>query len=244
MPLALALGAAAAAPGPARALNEETRIWPVSGMPLVVGPSPFPQVWVDASATFDFAPLELTLSDGRTWRRRPEEPRLDFTAGATIGPFTAAAVLGYEVVGAAAQVDLRRGDQGRLGITGTARLGFGGGFDLSLAPAYSALVASGRRGALAAFAAARVRWGQTRYFVQGWDADHASPYADVVTRDLAVAPMAGLAALWRWAELRLTGGWEVFAVNRVDREDRPASLSRSGGPFVVLALRGRMGGAQ
>jgi hypothetical protein len=228
-----------------RALEHESRIWPLSGMPLVVGPSPISQAWVDAAATSDFAPLEITLTDGRTWHRSPAIPRWDFTAGATLGRFSAAIVAGYETFGAAAQVDVMRGDGARLAITGTARAALYGGFDLSLVPAYSRIVATGRHGRLAAFVATRVRGGLTRYEVQGWDADHNGPYAIVTTRDVAVAPMAGVVALWRWAELRLTGGWEIFAVNRVfEWEERQTAVSRSGGGFLVLALRGRYGGPQ
>ncbi len=213
-------------------------------MPLVVGPSPFPQLWIDVAPSFDFAPLEITLSDGGRWRRDPAKPRWDFAAGGTIRRLSGAVVLGPRNVGAAAQLDLHRDDDGRLAVTATGRLCAGGGFDLSLVPAYSGFVASGRYGSLVAFAAARVRWGETLYAVEGRSADRSSPFANVLTRDLAAAPMAGLAALWTWAELRLTGGWEVFAVNRVDSEVRPAYLSRSGGPFVSVALRARLGGPQ
>ncbi len=238
------VAAAVATPRSARALERETRTGPASGVPLVVGTTRFAQLWIDLATTFDLAPTELTLSDGTRWQRDAATPRWDVSAGGTIGRFTGAVEACAYGLGTAAQLDLLRGERRRLAITATARAVYGGGWDVSLVPAWSARLASGPNGVLVAFAAARFRGGQTLYAVQGPDGQRSSPYAEVVTNDVALAPMAGAAALWRWAELRVTAGWEAFLVDRVDWEQRPSYLSRSGGPFFALALRARLGGPQ
>lgn len=246
LPLALAALAALAvgAPGAAPALVRETRTGPISGTPLVVTPSPFAQAWIDAAPSLDLAPLSMTLSDGARWTRSPGAPRWDFSAGAGAGRFAAALEVGLGTAALAAQVDALRREERRLGITGTARIVYGGGWDLSLVPAYGWHAASGRWGTLVPFVAARVRWGRTLYDVSGWNSDRASPFATAITRDLALAPMAGVAASWRFAEVRATAGWELLLVDRVAWEDRPTALRRSGGAFALLLLRARIGGSE
>ncbi len=231
----------AAAPGAPGALEREVRTGPVSGTPLVVAPLPTGQVWIDAGTTFDLAPVSMTLSDGGRWHGRAATSRLAFAAGLAVGSFAAAAEAGVGTGALAAQVDVLRDEKRRLGITAAGRLVYGGGWDVSATPSYGAHLASYRWGALVAFGAARLRFGRTLYDVQGWSADRASPYATAITRDLALAPMAGVALGWRYAELRATAGWEVLLLDRTEREDRPTALSRSGGPFALLQLRARFG---
>ena len=218
------------------------RTGPASGAPLDVEPAPpFVRLFASGQAIADVAPLALSLSDGGRWRRDPFPPRRDYAFGVGLGPVSGALLFGTGTVGLSAQVDAVRGAGWKLATAAAARLGFGGGFDLSLVPFVSAGRPLGRRVELVRFAALRARWGQTLYDVQGWSADRASPYATALTRDLALAPMAGVALAWRFAELRLTAGWELLLVNHVDWEERPVDLHREGGPFASLALRLRLG---
>lgn len=83
----------------------------MSGTPIVVGPVPaLAFFWADAIGTFDFAPLEMTLSDGRRWTREPLPPRLEFAAGIGHRRVAAGLRLGHGSIAIEAQVDvIRRG---------------------------------------------------------------------------------------------------------------------------------------
>ena len=213
-----------------------------SGLPLGVEPSPpLVQFWIDAQARVEGAPLAMTLSDGRRWRRDALPPRWDYSMGLGLARFSTALQFGPGTVGVAMQLDLvRRGDW-QFATAAAARVGAGLEYDLSFVPVLSTRRRLNAWATLVPFGAARVRRGQTLYEVQGWSADLSHPYATALTRDLALAPMAGVAAVTRFAELRLTAGWEVFLVNRLVKEDRPTDLTRKGGPFALLALRLRLG---
>lgn len=199
------------------------------------------QFWFDGQATADGAPLALTLSDGGRWRRSALPPRWDYSMGLGISRFSAALQFAQGTLGIAMQLDLLRRGDWLFATTAAARVGSGEEYDLSVVPTLSTRRRLGEWATLVPFGAARLRRGQTRYDVQGWSADRSSPYAIVLTRDLAIAPMAGIAAVTRFAELRLTAGWELFLVNGLVKEDRPADLTRRGGPFALLALRLRLG---
>lgn len=228
---------------PARggALEVDTRTAPVSGTPLVVDRPPrFAHLIVDWQETFDGSPVAMTLSDGARWRGDPLRPRGELTVGVGLGRISAAAHVGAGTAGVSAQADLLRGDGWLLATTGSARVADDDGWDLSIVPAWSRRLPWGSRWRFAAFGALRARWGQTVYEVQGWSGSESSPFASALTRDLAVAPMGGLTvSRWLW-ELRLTAGWELLLVDRIDWEARPTALDRSGGPLLAVALRFRV----
>lgn len=231
---------AAALPSHSAAMVMDTRTGPVSGAPLLVLPSAGPYAWVDTGAVFDFAPTAMTLSDGGRWHRQGFDPRWIFSTGLSLRRGAAAILFGgrVRVFGIAVQLGaMRRGDV-PLGVTATA-LATADGWDLSLTPAYSfaKLSVSAK---LLPFVAIRLRAAKTLYDVQGWTPDRSNPYAAAKTRDVALAPMVGLAAPWRSAELRVTAGWEQLLVDDLRWEARPTALSRSSGPFVLVQLRGTL----
>lgn len=240
-PILLCCALAAAAPPFTLALDVDTRTGVVSSLPLVVDPAPeFTHLWVDWQESWDGAPVAMTLSDGERWRGGLLRPRGEVSFGLGLWRLAGALQLGSTFVGLALEGDLVRGEGWKVATTASARLGVGGGWDLALIPAWSTRLPVPPRWQAVAFAGVRARWGQTLFEVQGPTADLSSPFASVVTRDLALAPLGGLSVAAWIAELRLTVGWELFLVNHVDREERPAALHREGGPFVAAMLRFRV----
>ena len=214
----------------------------VSGVPLGVEPAaPEVQLWIDGQAMADAAPLELTFSDGERWRREPLPAQWSVSGGIGVAPFALALTLGPGLVGLATQWDVVRRGEWKLAAAAHALALIGGGYDLSFVPVYATRRRLGERVELVPFGAARVRWGRTPYELQGSSGDRSNPFARAVTRDLALAPMVGLAAVTRFAELRLTAGWELYLVDRLTWEERPTDFTRAGGPFALLALRLRLG---
>lgn len=203
--------------------------------------APDVQLWIDGQAIADAAPLALTLSDGGRWRRRAFPPRWSLSGGMGVERLSLALSLGPEALGLAAQVDLVRRGGWKLATTVTAIAPFSGGYDLCFVPVLATSRTLGDGVKLVPFGAARVRWGVTRYELEGWSGDRRNPYASAQTRDLALAPMAGVAVVTRFAELRATAGWEIYLVNRLTWEDRPTDFARVGGAFALLALRLRLG---
>ncbi|HSN14831.1 MAG TPA: hypothetical protein VLT61_09385 [Anaeromyxobacteraceae bacterium] len=227
-------------PGDAAALVRD--VGHGTGLPLVVEPSvPSLQLWIDAQARADAAPLAMTLSDGGRWRRDALPPGWDYSMGLGLERCSAAIQLGAGTLGVAMQVDLLRRGGWLLATAAAARVGGGEEYDLSVVPVLSTQHRLNAWATLVPFGAARVRRGKTLYEVQGWSADRSHPFATALTRDVALAPMAGVAAVTRFAELRLTAGWEIFLVNQLVKELRPTDLRRDGGPFALLALRLRLG---
>jgi hypothetical protein len=213
-----------------------------SGLPLCVEPSaPFVQHWIDGQASVDGTTLAMTLSDGGRWRRDALPPGQRYSMGGGLGRFSAALQLGPGSAGLALQWDFLRNHAWMFATSASAQAGSDEEYDIAFVP----LLATHRRLnswlTLAPFGALRVRWGQTHYEVQGWNADRSTPFAATLTRELALAPLAGVAAVTRYAELRLTAGWELYLVNRLVWEERPTAIHRAGGPFAVLALRLRLG---
>ncbi len=230
-------------PAEAAALVRESRTAPISASPLVVEPGPGRvQLWLDAQLALDAAPIEMTLSDGGRWRRDRVAARWELSSGVGIGRLAAALQLWEGVVGFGLQGDVVERDGFQVSVSAGARIVYGAGWDLSLTPLVSWRRPLGARAALVPFVAARLRRGETFYSVQGWDGDHATPYAEATTDDLALAPMAGLALVLSRFELRATAGWEARVRTRVTWEERPTELSRETGPFVLVALRGALRG--
>lgn len=238
--LALTLVAVALAPDGAAALVRD--VGHSSGLPLSVEPSaPLVQHWIDGEASVDGTTLAMTLSDGGRWRRDALPPGQRYSMGGGMGRFSAALQLGPGNAGLALQWDFLRNNAWMFATSASAQVGSDEEYDIAFVP----LLAMNRRLnswlTLAPFGALRVRWGQTHYEVQGWSADRSTPFATAHTSDLALAPLAGIAAVARYAELRLTAGWELYLVNRLVWEERATAIHRAGGPFAVLALRLRLG---
>jgi hypothetical protein len=192
---------------------------------LVVVPSAGTNAWLETGVVFDFAPTAMTLSDGGRWHRQGFDPRWSFVTGLALRRGAVALLAGSNVFGVAAQVGAMRRGGVPLGVTATA-LATADGWDLSLTPAYSfaKLSVSAK---LLPFVAIRLRAARTLYEVQGWAHDRSSPYARATTRDIALAPMVGLAAPWRFAELRVTAGWEQLLAGL---SSRPVAVARARDP--------------